>query len=77
MQFLLAVTTTGVAALVALAYWRGRNDDPGLTTEITGSTVLLGGLSAQQPGLAAGIAVTVAILLAAPHYHHFIRSVLA
>ena len=77
-ELLLAVTTTGVAALVALAYWRGRNDDPGLTTEITLIlTVMLGGLSAQQPGLAAGIAVTVAILLAARSpLHHFIRSVL-
>ena len=50
-ELLLAVTTTGVAALVALAYWRGRNDDPGLTTEIT--LILpscLGGFLRNNPG---------------------------
>jgi len=78
-ELLLAVTTAGVAALTALAYSRGRNDDPGLTTEIALIlTVLLGGLSAQQPELAAGIAVTVAILLAARSpLHHFVRAVLS
>lgn len=40
---LLAVTTVAVSALAALAYWRNRDDDPGLTTEISlVLTVLLG-----------------------------------
>jgi len=72
----LAVTTAGVIALAAVGYWRTRDDDPGLTTEIA-LTVQLGGLSMRQPALAAGVSVAVAILLAArTPLHHFIRSVL-
>ena len=53
-------------------------DDPGLTTEIALIvTTLLGGLSIQKPALAAGLAVTVAGLLAArSRLHHFVRSVI-
>ena len=74
----LAVTITGVAALTVIAYFRSRNDDPGLTTEISLIlTALLGGLSMQQPALAAGVAVALAALLAArTPLHHFVRSVL-
>jgi hypothetical protein len=62
----LAVTIAGVAALTVIAYFRSRNDDPGLTTEISLIlTALLGGLSMQQPALAAGVAVALAALLAA------------
>jgi uncharacterized membrane protein (DUF4010 family) len=77
-EMLFAVTTGGVIALTGLAYWRAHEDDPGLTTEIAlVVTVLLGGLSARQPALAAGVAVAVAILLAArTPMHHFVRSVL-
>jgi uncharacterized membrane protein (DUF4010 family) len=51
-ELLLAVATAGVAG-----YWRGHDDDPGLTTEIALIlTALLGGLSMQQPALAAGLA---------------------
>ena len=51
---------------------------PGLTTEIAlVLTVLLGGLSTQQPALAGGLAVTVAVLLAArTRLHRFVRAVL-
>jgi uncharacterized membrane protein (DUF4010 family) len=75
---LLAVATAGVAMLTAVAYWRAHEDDPGLTTEVTLIlTVVLGGLSMQQPALAAGLAVTVAVLLAArSRLHRFVRSVL-
>jgi uncharacterized membrane protein (DUF4010 family) len=75
---LLAVVTAGVIILTVAAYWRGREDDPGLTTEIALIlTVILGGLSVQQPALAAGLAVTVAVLLAArSRLHHFVGSVL-
>jgi hypothetical protein len=31
---LLAIATASVITLTAIAYWRGHNDDPGLTTEI-------------------------------------------
>ena len=74
----LALTIAGVAALTAIAYFRSREDDPGLTTEIALIlTALLGGLSMQQPALAAGIAVALAALLAArAPLHHFVRSVL-
>lgn len=76
---LLAVTIGGIFALTALAYWRGHDDDPGLTTEIAlSATTLLGGLAVTQPGLAAGIAVAVTILLSARSaLHRFVRSVLS
>ncbi|WOJ88086.1 DUF4010 domain-containing protein [Methylocapsa polymorpha] len=77
-EILFAVTIGGVFALTAFAYWRGFRDDPGLTTEVAlVVTVLLGGLSMTQPGLAAGVAVAVAIVLAArTALHRFVRSVL-
>ena len=60
-EVLLAVATAGVIILIAVAYWRAHEDDPGLTTEIALIlTTLLGGLSMQQLALAAGLAVTVA-----------------
>ena len=74
----LGVTIAGVIALTAVGYLRAHEDDPGLTTEIALIlTALLGGLSMQQPALAAGVAVAVAILLAArTPLHHFVRAVL-
>lgn len=78
-QVLLAVATAGVIILTAAAYWRAHEDDPGLTTEIALIlTALLGGLSVQQPTLAAGLAVIIAILLAArSRLHRFVRTVLS
>ena len=75
---MLAISTVGVIALTAIAYWRGHTDDPGLTTEIALIvTALLGGLSTQQPALAGGLAVTVTVLLASrTRLHRFVRSVL-
>jgi len=77
-QTLLAIATAGVILLTAAAYWRGHEADPGLTTEIALiGTTLLGGLSMQKPALAAGVAVTIAILLAVrSRLHHLVRSVL-
>ena len=67
-EVLLAVATTGVIILTAVAYWRAHENDPGLTTEIALIlTTLLGGLSMQQPALAAGLAVTVACMLTRPN----------
>ncbi len=78
-ELLLAIATAGVIALAAIGYWRGHDGDPGLTTEIALIlTVLLGGLSTHQPGLAGGLAVTVAVLLASrTRLHRFVRSVLS
>jgi uncharacterized membrane protein (DUF4010 family) len=77
-EILLATATASIAVLAAAAYWLGRGDDPGLTTEVAlVLTAILGGLSMQQPALAGGLAVAVAVLLAARSpLHHFIRSVL-
>jgi len=77
-EMLLAIATLGVIVLTAVAYWRGHEDDPGLTTKIALIvTAMLGGLSMQKPALAAGLAVTVAVLLAArSKLHRFVRSVL-
>src|SRR5207344_506525 len=78
-EVLLVVATAGVIILTAVAYWRAHEDDPGLTTEIALIiTTLLGGLSMQQPALAAGLAVAVTVLLAArSRLHRFVRSVLS
>jgi uncharacterized membrane protein (DUF4010 family) len=76
-EVLFAIAIAGVILLTTVAYWHGDEDDPGLTTEIALIvTTLLGGLSMQKPALAAGLAVTLAGLLAArSHLHHFVRSV--
>jgi uncharacterized membrane protein (DUF4010 family) len=75
----LMFAAAGVATLAAVAHWRSRDDDPGLTTEIALIlTVMLGGLAMMRPALAAGVAVTVAILLAArTPLHNFVSSVLS
>ncbi|MBO0754713.1 MAG: MgtC/SapB family protein [Bradyrhizobiaceae bacterium] len=76
---LLSVTMAGLIGLVGLAYYRSQSDDPGLTTEIAlVLTLALGGLAARDPGKAAGLAVAVAILLAARiPVHSFVRDVLS
>ncbi|MGJ4932096.1 MgtC/SapB family protein [Bradyrhizobium sp. HKCCYLS2038] len=78
-KLLLAVVTAGVMVLTAVAYLRSRSEDPGLTTEMALIlTVLLGGLATEQAALAAGIAVVLAVLLAArPALHGFVRAVLS
>lgn len=77
-ELLLAVTTAGAIVLTAVAYFRSRSGDPGLTTEIALIlTVLLGGLSMREPALAAGVAVALAALLGSrTRLHRFVRSVL-
>lgn len=77
-EVLLAITTAGIIALTTAAYWRVHGDDPGLTSEIALiATTLLGGLSMQQPALAAGVAVVIAaLLLARTRLHHFVATVL-
>ena len=77
-EVLLATATAGIILLTAVGYWRAHEDDPGLTTEVALIvTTLLGGLSTQKPAMAAGLAVTVAILLVArSRLHRFVRWVL-
>ena len=77
-QMLFAIATSGVIVLTAVAYWRGHEDDPGITTEIAlTATVLLGGFAMQRPALAGGIGVVVAVLLAAKsRLHQFVGTIL-
>jgi uncharacterized membrane protein (DUF4010 family) len=72
------VAIAGVTVLAALAYYRSPSEDPGLTSEIAlVMTAALGGLAMREPALAAALAVTVAILLAArAPMHRFVRDVL-
>ena len=76
-DWLLAIATAAAVALSIVAYLRSKQDDPGLTTEAAlVLTVLLGGLAMNHPGLAAGVAVAVAVLLAARDpIHRFVRGV--
>jgi uncharacterized membrane protein (DUF4010 family) len=77
-ELLLAVAICSVAVLAAIGYHRGREEDPGMTTEIALLlTLLLGALAMHEPPLAAAIGAGVAILLAArSRLHHFARRVL-
>ena len=40
-QMLLSIVTSGVSILVAVAYWRGHEEDPGLTTEVALTVAVL------------------------------------
>src|SRR5450631_345600 len=77
-QMLLSIVTAGVIVLVAVAYGRGHEEDPGLTTEIALTvTAFLGGLSMQLPALAGGLGVVVVVVLAAKsRLHRFVGSIL-
>lgn len=76
---LLAVVTGGVAIFAAIGYWRSRERDPGVTTEIALIvTVLLGGLAVRDTAAASALGVCVAILLAArTRLHRFVKRVLS
>ena len=67
-----------VGLLVVVGYQRTRSHDPGITTEIAQlTTFLLGAWAMRQPGLSAGVAVVVAIVLASrTRLHTFIHRVL-
>jgi uncharacterized membrane protein (DUF4010 family) len=75
---LLAVSTAAVAVFAAAAGRGIRDKDPGITTEIAlVLTVLVGALAVREPVAAAGVGVTLAILLAArTPMHRFVGSVL-
>lgn len=76
---LLCVVVLGLAALLAVAYFRSRQDDPGLTTETSLLLVLvLGAYSISKPGMAVAVGVVLALLLAYREgLHHFARSQLS
>ena len=73
--WLLVVSVICVTVFAAIAYVVRVDKHPGLTTEITlVFTVILGGLAMSAPSLAASLAVTAAILLAAKEpIHGFVR----
>ncbi len=73
--WLLVVAVMCVTVFAALAYQARVKEHPGLTTEMTlVFTVILGGLAMSAPSLAASLAVTSAILLAAKEpIHGFVR----
>jgi uncharacterized membrane protein (DUF4010 family) len=75
---LLAIVTGAVALFVAIEAHRIQGADPGVTTELAlVLTVLLGALAVRDHQLAAGLGVTLAILLAArTPMHRFVSSVL-
>jgi uncharacterized membrane protein (DUF4010 family) len=77
-DWLLAVAILAVTALSVVAYLRSSDDDPGITSEAAlVLTVLLGGMAVHYPSFAAGVAVTVALLLAARNkIHRFISGAL-
>jgi uncharacterized membrane protein (DUF4010 family) len=73
-----AATVVGVAVLAAVAYWRQRDEDPGLTTEVALLlTVLLGALAMSDPLVASALGATLAgLLFVRTRIHHFVKSVL-
>jgi uncharacterized membrane protein (DUF4010 family) len=77
-EVLLAAAAVGVAGLSIVGYKVKSRTDPGFTTAIALlTTLLLGALAIRQPSLAAGLAVLVAVLLAArTRVHRFIQDVL-
>ena len=76
---LLAVAAFIVGAGTLIAYRQTRDKDPGMTTEFSLLlTCLVGGLAIRDAVLAAGVGVTLAMLLAArDRLHHFVRQVLS
>lgn len=67
-----------IGLLVVVGYQKTRGRDPGMTTEIALiTTFLLGAWATRQPGLAAGVGVIVAIILAArTRMHDFVQNIL-
>ncbi len=67
----------GVGALMALAYFRSSDEDPGTTTEIAALVAyLLGALAYTQAAVAVALAVVVvALLLSKKRIHRFARDI--
>jgi uncharacterized membrane protein (DUF4010 family) len=74
----IAVSGAFVGLAAAAAFWRSSPDDPGVTTEVAMLvTWLLGVLAGSSPGLAAGLGVAVAVILAGKgRMHEFAQRML-
>ncbi|WP_026356664.1 DUF4010 domain-containing protein [Mycobacterium sp. 141] len=74
-----AAGSAGVAALLAVAYFRTSTDDPGTTTEIAGLVAcLLGALAYTRPAEAVALAVVVAgLLVSKARIHRFVREIVS
>lgn len=74
--WLLVASLFCVTVFASIAYFIRKDEDPGLTTEITLIfTVILGGLAMSASSLAASLSVSAAILLAAKEpIHGFVRA---
>lgn len=77
--WLLMVSIVCVTIFVTAATFVSKDDNPSLTTEVSLIlTVILGGLAMSEAGLAASLAVAVAILLAAKEpIHWFVRGAIS
>ena len=72
--WLAAVALLSVAAMAALSYWRSRDDDPGITTELSLiATTLIGMMAVPEPVLSAACAALLAGVLAARDRLHHVR----
>ncbi len=69
----------GVGAILALAYFRTSEEDPGTTTEIAALvTYLLGALAYTRPAVAVALAVVVAgLLVSKTRIHRFAREIVS
>jgi len=78
-HWVVLVRLFGVAALMALAYFRTNDEDPGTTTEIAALvTYLLGALAYTRPAVAVALAVLVAgLLLSKERIHRFARDIVS
>ncbi len=77
-QWAIVVVSLGVGALIALAYFRTSDEDPGTTTATAALVAyLLGALAYSRPALAVGLAVVVAgLLVSKRRIHRFARDIM-
>lgn len=78
-QWAVVVGLVGVGALMALAYFRTSEEDPGTTTEIAALVAyLLGALAYTRPAAAVALAVVVAgLLVSKTRIHRFAREIVS
>ena len=78
-QGAVVVGLVGVGALMALAYFRTSEEDPGTTTEIAALVAyLLGALAYTRPAAAVALAVVVAgLLVSKTRIHRFAREIVS
>lgn len=78
-EWAVLVGLVGVAALLALAYFRASEEDPGTTTAIAALVAyLLGALAYTRPAVAVAVAVVVAgLLVSKTRIHRFAREIVS